>query len=66
MLTTLLSDGESSRLSKSIVDKQQKALQVMAFPFALEDPGLVLTFGLVNMESLYPTWKLPLKLRLTR
>ncbi len=49
MLTTLLSDGESSRLSKSIVDKQQKALQVMAFPFALEDPGLVLTFGLVNM-----------------
>jgi predicted Zn-dependent peptidase len=49
MLTTLLSDGESSRLSKSIVDKQQKALQVMAFPFALEDPGLFLVFGLVNM-----------------
>lgn len=49
MLTTLLSDGESSRLSKSIVDKQQKALQVMAFPFALEDPGLFLIFGLVNM-----------------
>lgn len=49
MLTTLLSDGESSRLSKSVVDKQQKGLQVMAFPFALEDPGLFLTFGLVNM-----------------
>jgi len=49
MLTTLLSDGESSRLYKSIVDKQQKALQVMSFPFALEDPGLFLVFGLVNM-----------------
>ena len=49
MLTTLLSDGESSRLYKSIVDKQQKALQVVSFPFALEDPGLFLVFGLVNM-----------------
>jgi predicted Zn-dependent peptidase len=49
MLTTLLSDGKSSRLSKSVVDKQQLGLQVMAFPFALEDPGLFLTFGLVNM-----------------
>lgn len=54
MLTTLLSDGESSRLSKSIVDKQQKALQVMAFPFALEDPGLFLVFGLVNMGVTLP------------
>ncbi len=49
MLTTLLSGGESSRLTKSVVDKQQKALQVFSFPFALEDPGLFLIFGLVNM-----------------
>jgi len=49
MLTTLLSDGQSSRLYKSIVDQQQKAMQVMAMPFALEDPGLFLIFGLVNM-----------------
>lgn len=49
MLTTLLSDGESSRMYKSIVDKQQKALQVFAFPFPLEDPGLFLIFGIVNM-----------------
>jgi len=49
MLTTLLSDGQSSRMYKSIVDEQQKALQVMSFPFALEDPGLFLVFGLVNM-----------------
>jgi len=49
MLTTLLSDGQSSRMYKSIVDQQQKAMQVMSFPFALEDPGLFLVFGLVNM-----------------
>jgi predicted Zn-dependent peptidase len=49
MLTTLLSDGQSSRMYKSIVDKQQKALQVAAMPFGLEDPGLFLIFGLVNM-----------------
>ncbi len=48
MLTTLLSDGESSRMTKSIVDKQQKAMFVAAFPFALEDPGLFLVFGIVN------------------
>ena len=54
MLTTLLSDGQSSRLSKSIVDKQQKALQVMAIPFALEDPGLFIIFGLVNMGVTLP------------
>ncbi|HEX7410713.1 MAG TPA: insulinase family protein, partial [Bacteroidales bacterium] len=50
----LLSDGQSSRLSKSIVDKQQKALQVMAIPFALEDPGLFIIFGLVNMGVTLP------------
>jgi len=48
MLTTLLADGESSRLTKSIVDKQQKAMYVGAFPIALEDPGLFLMFGIVN------------------
>lgn len=49
MLTTLLSGGESSRLSKSIVDKQQKALVVESFPLALEDPGLFVIIGIVNM-----------------
>jgi predicted Zn-dependent peptidase len=48
MLTTLLSDGESSRMNKAIVDKQQKAMFVGAFPFALEDPGLFMVFGIVN------------------
>ena len=48
MLTTLLTDGQSSRMIKSIVDQQQKALAVQAFPFPLEDPSLFLVFGLVN------------------
>jgi zinc protease len=49
MLTTLLSDGESSRFNKSIVDKQQKAVQVGAMAFPLEDPGLFMSYGIVNM-----------------
>ncbi len=49
MLTTLLSDGQSSRLYKEIVDKQQKAIQVMAVPLPMEDPGIFLTLGLANM-----------------
>lgn len=49
MLTTLLSQGKSSRMQKSIVDKQQKALFAGAFPLPTEDPGLALVFGIVNM-----------------
>lgn len=49
MLSTLLSGGQSSRMYKSLVDEQKKAFTVQAFPFSLEDPGLYLTFGLVNM-----------------
>ena len=48
MLTTLLSGGESSRLTKEIKDKQQKAMQVGSIPFSMEDPGLFITFGLCN------------------
>ena len=49
MLTTLLSGGESSRFTKEIKDKQQKALQVGSIPFSLEDPGLFLAYGLCNV-----------------
>ncbi|NVO03686.1 MAG: insulinase family protein [Bacteroidetes bacterium] len=51
MLTTLLSDGESSRLTKAVVDKQQKAMYVGSFPIALEDPGLFLVFGISSMGT---------------
>ena len=49
MLTTLLSQGKSSRMQKSIVDKQQKAVFAGAFPLSSEDPGLALVFGIANM-----------------
>lgn len=49
MLATLLSQGKSSRMQKSIVDKQQKALFAGAFPVPSEDPGLALMFGITNM-----------------
>ncbi len=49
MLGALLSRGQSSRLHRRLVDEQRVALQVMAQPFALEDPGLSLIFAFPNM-----------------
>ena len=49
MLGQILSQGKSSRLQKSVVDKQQKAVAVGAFPIPTEDPGLILMFGITNM-----------------
>ncbi len=48
MLTNILSDGQSSRLHKAIVDEQQKALAVLSFPFPLADEGLFLVIGIAN------------------
>ena len=49
MLAQLLSQGESSRLSKSVKDQQQKALFVGAFPLDLEDPSITLAYGIANV-----------------
>ena len=49
MLNTLLSDGQSSRLNKAVVDEQQLAIFCGAFSFALEHPGLTLAFAMANM-----------------
>ncbi|MFT2011185.1 pitrilysin family protein [Pontibacter sp. 13R65] len=49
MLTTLLSGGESARLPKALVDKQQKAVAAASVPFPTEDPGLFLTYAIANM-----------------
>lgn len=49
MLGTLLSQGESSRLYRQCVDNEQKALFVGSFPLGLEDPGVNIAFGIVNM-----------------
>lgn len=48
MLTTLLSDGQSSRMYKTIVDEERLAAVVQAFPFALEKAGLFITIGIAN------------------
>jgi predicted Zn-dependent peptidase len=49
MLGKLLAQGQSSRLYKSLVDEQQKALFVGNFPLSLENPGASLAFGITNM-----------------
>ena len=49
MLGQLLSQGQSSRLYRKLVDEQQKALFVGNFPLALEDPGISIAFGIANM-----------------
>ncbi len=49
MLGTLLSQGESSRLYKALVDEQQKGLFVGNFPIPTEDPGVSIAFGIANM-----------------
>jgi zinc protease len=49
MLGALLSRGQSSRMHRRLVDEQQVALQVMAMPLALEDPGLTMIYAFPNM-----------------
>ncbi|HEY2343514.1 MAG TPA: pitrilysin family protein, partial [Chthoniobacteraceae bacterium] len=45
MLTNILATGRSSRLYRRLVDKEQAALQVEAFPELLEDAGVVAVFA---------------------
>ncbi|MDR2929256.1 MAG: insulinase family protein [Cytophagaceae bacterium] len=49
MLSTLLSNGESSRLYRELVDNQQKALMVMSVPFPLSEPSVSIIMGFPNM-----------------
>jgi len=49
MLSTYLTGGNSSLMTKELVDKQQKALAVMAIPLNLEDGGVFLLYGIANM-----------------
>ena len=48
MFAQLLSQGESSRLYKALVDEQQKAVFVGNFPLSMEDPGVSIAFGICN------------------
>jgi zinc protease len=46
MISTILSDGKSSRLYKKLVDDKKMALQVGAFSFSQEDYGMYIVYGL--------------------
>lgn len=46
MISTLLSDGKSSRLYKKLVDEKKMALQVAAINFSQEDYGMYLTLAI--------------------
>lgn len=46
MISTILSDGKSSRLYKKLVDEKQMAFQVAAMGAAQEDYGMYLTFAM--------------------
>ncbi len=49
LLTQMLSQGQSSRFQKELVDKQQKGLAVGAFMVPNEDPGVAFMYGITNM-----------------
>lgn len=48
MISTLLSDGQSSRLYKKMVDEKQMAAAIAAFPFSLEKAGVFINYGIAN------------------
>lgn len=51
MFGMVLSQGESSRFQKQIVDEQQKAVAVGAFPLELEDPGANICYAIANVGT---------------
>jgi len=56
MISTILSDGKSSRLYKRLVDTEKKALDVGAFNYSQEDYGIYFIYALpvgdTSLESL--------------
>lgn len=51
MISSILSDGKSSRLYKKLVDDEKKALQVTAFNYSLEDYGAYIVLALPLGEN---------------
>ena len=51
IVSTILSDGKSSRLYKKLVDDKKKALQVAAFNYSLEDYGAYIVLALPLGEN---------------
>ena len=48
LLTNILATGRSSRLYRRLVDEEQAAVAAQAFPFLLEDAGMVGVFAVGN------------------
>ena len=48
MMNQVLSQGQSSRLNKSLVDDKELAVQVGSFPSSNQDPGLAIAFALAR------------------
>jgi predicted Zn-dependent peptidase len=53
MMNDILSGGASSRINKSVVEKQQLAQFAFAFNFGLEDAGLGLMAALAQIDTNY-------------
>lgn len=51
MISTVLSDGKSSRLYKKIVDDKKMALQIGAFGYSQEDYGMYILYGMPQGEN---------------
>ena len=51
MISTILSEGKSSRLYKKIVDDKKMALQIGAFSYSQEDHGTYILYGLPQGEN---------------
>lgn len=66
LLNQLLSQGASSRMQKQIVDKDQKALAVGAYALPLEDPGVIMMFGIANMGTTPDALEAAMKAEVTR
>ncbi len=54
MISSILSDGKSSRLYKKLVDEKKKALQIAAFNYSLEDYGAYIVLALPLGENTLP------------
>lgn len=51
MISSILSDGKSSRLYKKLVDDEKKAMQVAAFNYSLEEHGAYIVLALPVGEN---------------
>ncbi len=51
LISSVLSQGASSKLYKKMVDEKKNALQVGAFNFSLEDYGAYITYALPNNNT---------------